>query len=208
MPATAGIDLACRLCSATGMAPVLTPLPRPVLVAEIGAPHGVRGEVRLKSYTADPAAVADYGPLSDEAGRRFEIRTLRPLKDDMLVVTLSGVPDRTAAERLTRTRLYVDRSALPEPEEEDEFYHTDLLGLAVETVAGEAIGTIVAVPNFGSDDLLEVARPGRRSIYVPFTRAVVPTVDIPGRRVVIDPPDGLLDEAGSPADRPPEDGAP
>ncbi len=100
----------------------------------------------------------------------------RPLKDDMLVVAFEGLTDRTAAERLTRTRLYVDRSALPEPDDEDEFYHADLLGLTVETAAGETVGTIVAVPNFGSDDLLEVARPGRPSVYVPFTRAVVPTV--------------------------------
>lgn len=175
------------------------PLPSPVLLAEIGAAHGVRGEVRLKAFTDDPEAFQDYGPLSDDRGRRFVVKAARPLKDDMLVVAFEGVTDRNAAEALTRTKLYVDRSALPEPEDEDEFYHTDLLGLAVETVSGEPVGTVVAVPNFGADDLLEIARPGARSVYVPFTRAVVPTVDVIGRRVVIDPPEGLLAE-----EKPPE----
>lgn len=177
-------------------------LKEPILLAEIGAPHGVRGEVRLKSHTADPEAFQDYGPLFDERGRRYEVRTARLLKDDMLVVAFEGLSDRTAAEKLVRTKLYVDRSALPEPEE-DEFYHADLLGLPVETVSGEAVGTIVAVPNFGSDDLLEIARPGRASVYVPFTRATVPTVDLAARRVVIDPPAGLLDDAAPDA---PSDG--
>jgi 16S rRNA processing protein RimM len=175
-------------------------LKTPILVAEIGAAHGIRGQVRLKSHTADPAAVADYGPLRDDAGRLYRIRSLRPLKDDMLVVAFEGVTDRTAAEKLTRTLLYVDRSALPDPEDE-EYYHADLVGLAVETVSGEAVGRVVAVQNFGADDLLDVSRPGRRSVYVPFTRAIVPVVDLAGGRLVIDPPDGLLDEPGPP---PPE----
>jgi 16S rRNA processing protein RimM len=179
--------------------PLKTTPPRdPVLLAEIGAAHGVRGEVRVKSHTADPEAFQDYGPLFDDRGNAYVVKTARPVKDDMLVVSFEGLTDRTAAEKLTRTKLYVDRSALPEPDDEDEFYHADLLGLAVETLAGEAVGTVVAVPNFGSDDLLEVSRPGRKSVYVPFTRAVVPTVDLPGRRVLIDPPAGLLDDEAPP----------
>lgn len=172
-------------------------LSHPVLLAEIGAPHGVRGEVRLKSHTADPEAFQDYGPLVDDKGRRFTVKNARVLKDDMLVVSFEGLTDRTAAEKLNRTKLYVDRSALPEPED-DEFYHTDLLGLAVETTDGELVGTIVAVPNFGSDDLLEVARTGRKSIYVPFTKAVVPEIDFAARKVLIDPPEGLLDDTPPP----------
>jgi 16S rRNA processing protein RimM len=164
-----------------------SPLSNPVLLAEIGAAHGVRGELRVKSHTADPRDIAAYGPLFDDSGRRFEVRSARLLKDDMLVVSFAGIGDRNAAETLTRTKLYVDRSVLPEPDEE-EFYHSDLLGLAVETVAGEPLGTVVAIPNFGSDDMLEVARPGKASIYLPFTRAVVPTVDLAGRRVIVDPP--------------------
>lgn len=177
----------------------------PVLLAEIGAAHGIRGEVRVKSFTADPEAFQDYGPLYDARGRRFVVRNARPLKEDMLVVAFEGVSDRTMAETLNRTRLYVDRSALPEPEDDDEFYHADLLGLRAVTSDGETIGTIVAVPNFGSDDLLEVARPGRQSVYIPFTRAVVPTVDLAGGRVIVVPPDGLLDETRPDPD---EDGAP
>lgn len=170
----------------------------PVLLAEIGAAHGVRGEVRVKSHTADPEAFQDYGPLFDDKGNAYVVKSARPVKDDMLVVSFEGLIDRTAAEKLTRTKLYVDRSALPEPEDEDEFYHTDLLGLAAVTTGGETIGTIVAVPNFGSDDLLEVARPGRKSVYVPFTKAVVPTVDLAGRRVLIEPPEGLLEDEAPP----------
>ncbi len=174
-------------------------LPHPVLVAEIGAPHGVRGQVRVKSFTGDPSAFQDYGALRDDRGRTFTVTASRPLKDDMLVASFAEIADRTAAEGLTRTKLYVDRSVLPEPDE-DEFYHTDLIGLAVETVSGEPIGTVFAVPNFGADDLLEVRRPAKRSIYVPFTKAVVPTIDFAARRLVIDPPEGLLDE---PAPEPP-----
>lgn len=174
--------------------PVTPPSTNAILLAEIGAAHGIRGEVRVKSHTADPEAFQDYGPLHDDRGRTFEVVSARPLKDDMLVVAFKGVADRTAAEKLNRTRLYVDRAALPEPDDADEFYHADLIGLAVETVGGEPVGTIVAVQNFGADDLLEVRRPGRSSVYVPFTRAVVPTIDAAGRKVLVDPPEGLLDE--------------
>ncbi|WP_245293128.1 ribosome maturation factor RimM [Mongoliimonas terrestris] len=175
-----------------------------VLLAEIGAAHGVRGEVRVKAFTADPQAIADYGPLVDDRGRRYVVTALRPLKDDMLVVRFEGVPDRTAAERLTRTKLYVDRAALPEPDDEDEFYHADLVGLDVVSVDGTPIGSVVAVANFGADDLLEVARPGLRSIYLPFSKAVVPTVDLTARRVLVDPPAGLLDDANAAADAAPD----
>lgn len=168
-----------------------------ILIAEIGAAHGVRGEVRVKAHTADPLAVADYGPLHDSRGSVFRVKSLRHLKDDMLVVAFEGVTDRNAAEKLNRTKLHVDRSVLPPPEEE-EFYHADLIGLAVETTGGESIGTVVAVVNFGADDLLEVRRPGARSVYIPFTRAVVPTLDFAAGKAVIDPPEGLLDEGGEP----------
>ena len=168
-----------------------------VVIAEIGAPHGVRGEVRVKAHTADPLAIAGYGPLHDSRGTIFRIKSLRHLKDDMLVVSFEGLTDRTTAEKLNRTKLHVDRSALPPPDE-DEFYHADLIGLAVETTAGEAIGTVVAVVNFGADDLLDVKRPGRASVYVPFTRAIVPTLDFASGKAVIEPPEGLLDEPGKP----------
>ncbi|PIO98902.1 ribosome maturation factor RimM [Pleomorphomonas carboxyditropha] len=168
-----------------------------ILIAEIGAAHGVRGEVRVKAHTADPMAIADYGPLHDGRGGLFQVKSLRHLKDDMLVVAFEGVADRTAAEKLNRTKLYVDRSALPPPDE-DEFYHADLLGLAVETTAGEPVGTVVAVADFGAGDLLEVRRPGGASVYVPFTRAVVPVLDFAVGKATIEPPQGLLEEGGKP----------
>ena len=126
-----------------------------VLIGVFGAPHGVRGEMRLKSYTADPAAVVDYGPVFTEDGRRFVLKLVRALKDDMVVVRAEGVADRDAAARLTNVRLYVPREKLPEPEEE-EFYHSDLVGLRVETAEGEVLGTVAAVVDFGAGDLLEM----------------------------------------------------
>jgi 16S rRNA processing protein RimM len=176
-----------------------------ILIAEIGAAHGVRGEVRVKALTADPASVGDYGPLHDDRGRTYVVASLRPLKDDMLVVRFEGVADRTAAEKLTRIKLYVDRSVLPEPDE-DEFYHADLIGLAVETVGGETIGRVMAVMDFGAGDLLEVEREHGKSVFVPFTRAVVPTVDLAGGRLVVEPPDGLLDDGKDGPDGEPDEG--
>ncbi|HKS61557.1 MAG TPA: ribosome maturation factor RimM, partial [Xanthobacteraceae bacterium] len=130
-----------------------------VLIAQIGAAHGVRGEVRLKAFTEDPLSVTRYGALESEDGkRRFEIEAVRPAKD-MLVVRLKGVADRNAAEALTNTRLYVAREKLPKPAD-DEFYHADLIGLTAQTASGEAFGTVKAVHNFGAGDLLEIEPAG------------------------------------------------
>jgi len=159
-----------------------------VLVGVFGAPHGVRGELRVKSYTQDPLGIADYDGLHDGAGRPVEIVSARPLKDDLLVVRVKGVNDRDAAQSLTHTKLYIPREKLP-PTEEDEFYTRDLIGLRAETQEGALIGTIVAVPNYGAGDILEIAPPAGETLLYPFTRAVVPTVDIAGGRVVISPPE-------------------
>jgi len=162
--------------------------PRLVCLGQIGAAHGVRGEVRLRSFTADPAAIANYGPLESEDGRVFEIQTLRQAKD-YFVATFSGIADRSAAERLTNTKLYVPRERLPEPSEPDEFYHADLIGLAVVDRAGRQRGTVIAVHNFGAGDLIEV-RPdgGGKTELVPFDAATVPTVDVAAGKIVVDPP--------------------
>jgi len=173
----------------------MTPRPsgKRVLVARIGAAHGVRGDVKLWSFTVDPAAIATYRPLTDASGvRSFEIETMRPAKD-CFVARLKGVADRNAAEALRNVDLYVERTRLPEPDEADEFYHADLVGLAAIHLDGTPLGRVTAVQNFGAGDLLELQPPAGDSIYVPFTAAVVPTVDIAGGRVVIDPPPGLLD---------------
>lgn len=151
-----------------------------ILVGVIGAPHGVRGEVRLKSYTSDPRTIADHPALwSQNGGRTFKIVNARLLKDDMLVVRFDGIADREAAQSLTNLSLFVDRATLP-PAEEDEFYHADLIGLRAADEQGEAIGVVVAMQNFGAGDLIEVAPPQGETFYVPFTRTFVPHVDIAG----------------------------
>jgi 16S rRNA processing protein RimM len=163
-----------------------------ICVARIGAAHGIKGEVKLWSFTADPAAVADYGPLESQDGTlRFEIEALRPAKDH-LVVRLYGVRDRDAAERLTNVDLYVPRARLPAPAAE-EFYHADLIGLRAEDRDGTALATIVGIHDFGAGDLLELRPPGAaNTVLMPFNDATVPVVDIAGGRIVIDPPQGLF----------------
>jgi 16S rRNA processing protein RimM len=160
----------------------------------VGAPHGVRGAVRIKTFTDMPEAVAKYGALEDESGeRRFTLRVTGTAKGDgMVIAQLSGVADRDAAEALRGLRLYVPRAALPAPAE-DEFYHADLIGLSAELEDGAALGTIIAVHDFGAGDVIEIARDVGQPVLVPFTRAAVPVVDIAGGRVVVDLPEGLLD---------------
>jgi 16S rRNA processing protein RimM len=164
-----------------------------VCVGRIGAPHGINGEVRLHSFTADPRAIADYGVLQTKDGkRRFEIASLRHA-GNTLVARLNGVCDRSAAEALRNLELFIPRSDLPPPDE-GEFYHSDLIGLTAITNSGDEIGTIVAIHNFGAGDLLELRVQGRPdTVMVPFTMEAVPLVDLESRRVVIDPPQGLLD---------------
>ncbi len=159
-----------------------------VCLGQIGAAHGLRGEVRLHSFTADPAAIVGYGPLETEDGRIFEIETMRPAKDHF-VAKISGIADRDAAERLKNTKLYVPRERLPEPEQPDEFYHADLIGLAVVNGAGQKRGTVVAVHNFGAGDLIEVMpQAGGKTELLPFDETHVPTVDIAAGKIVVMPP--------------------
>lgn len=155
-----------------------------VCVAQIGAPHGVRGEVRLWTFTADPMAVTRYGSLETEDGKRsFEIEKVRPAKGH-LVARLRGIGDRETAERLTNTKLFVPRERLPQTEA-DEFYHADLVGLRVEDAEGNGIGAVIAVHNFGAGDILEIQPPEGGAMMLPFTEAVVPEVDIKGGRLVV-----------------------
>jgi 16S rRNA processing protein RimM len=164
-----------------------------ICVAQIGAAHGVRGEVKLWSFTADPMAVKDYGPLETEDGTaQIEIETLRPAKDH-LVARLRGVVGREAAEKLRNVRLFMPRARLPKIEDDDEYYHADLIGLAVVDRAGALVGTVVAMQNFGAGDLVEIrAEGGADTVMLPFTATNVPEVDIAGGRMVIDPPQGLF----------------
>jgi 16S rRNA processing protein RimM len=169
---------------------------RLVAVAEIGAAHGLKGEVRLRSFTQSPMDVAKYGALIAPGGRQFEVASARPASGaspNMLVVKLKGVSDRNAAEALTGTRLSVPYERLP-PADAGEFYHADLVGLAAFSPAGEVLGTIVAVQNYGAGDLLEIEPSTGASILVPFTEAAVPEVDVAGGRVVAIPP--VFDDKG------------
>ncbi|UEM02086.1 ribosome maturation factor RimM [Skermanella rosea] len=169
-----------------------------VCVGQIVGVHGVRGLVKLKSFTGDPAAIADYNPLTDHTGtRRFTVELQSAMKDYWLA-RVQGVADRTAAEALRGVLLHVERDRLPPPEDEDEFYHADLIGLPVLRPDGERIGTVVALHDFGGGDMLEVALPDRRTAMVPFTRAIVPVVDVAGGRIVADPPEDLLAPPGAP----------
>ena len=153
----------------------------------IGAAHGVRGAVKLWTFTEDPFAVKRYGPLSTKDGaREFEIASAREAKGH-LVVQLKDITTRDEAERLNGLELYVPREKLPATDE-DEYYHADLIGLAAVTTADEPLGRVIAIHNFGAGDILEIAPPNGATMLLPFTNAVVPSVDVAGGRVVIELP--------------------
>ncbi|GAA2827504.1 16S rRNA processing protein RimM [Aminobacter aminovorans] len=175
----------------------------PIQMAVIGAAHGIKGELRVKTFTGDPLALADYGPLYAKDGRAFEIAAIRPA-NEVVVVRFKGVIDRNAAEALTGTELFVDRSALPDDGDEGEFYHADLVGLAVRDETGEPVGKVFAVQNYGGGDILEIQYQGRKGVLIPFTQAAVPVVDVSGGFVAIDTvAAGLVDDeddADAPSD--------
>ncbi len=167
--------------------------PPRVCVGAIAGAYGVRGEVRLKSFCAEPQAVADYGPLWSEDGTRSFTVTLGAAVAQGFAARLSGVATREEADALRGVRLCADRAALPDPGE-DEFYHADLIGLEVFDPGGVSLGRVKAVLNHGASDLLELARPaGQASVLVPFTRAIVPTIDLARGRLIADPPEGLIE---------------
>jgi 16S rRNA processing protein RimM len=179
-----------------------------VLMGRISDAHGLKGEVKIASFASQPEDIVAYGPLTDEAGKRhFEIEALRPLKGGTLIARLKGVPDRNSAEKLRGTGLYLARALLPEPED-DEFYHADLVGLTAHAPAGEAIGEVIAVQNFGAGDLLEIRLPGEggQTLLVPFTQARVPEVDLKARTLIVLPePAEEAEEDGDWSGEPPED---
>lgn len=158
----------------------------PIQMAVIGAAHGIKGEVRVKTFTGDPLALGDYGPLHARDGRTFEVQDIRPA-GTVVVVRFKGVVGRSAAEALTGTELFIDRSALPAEDDEDDFYHADLIGLAVCDDTGATIGKIVAVQNFGGGDILDLTLGGRKGVLIPFSKAAVPEVSVAGGYIRIDP---------------------
>jgi 16S rRNA processing protein RimM len=164
-----------------------------VCVGAVTGSFGVRGEVRVKSFCAEPSDIASYGALGTEDGQRsFDITLTRPVKSGF-AARLSGVPDKDAADALRGTRLYAPRSALPSLPD-DEYYYSDLIGLTVLDTGGVEIGQIAAVMDHGAGDILELRGKGLKgSVLIPFTAQIVPTVDLTAGRVIIDPPEGLLD---------------
>ncbi len=180
----------------------MSKLENPVLMATIGAAQGLRGEVRVRSYTEDPTALGDYGHLRSEDGRVFEILEIREAKT-VVIVRFRGINSRETAEALNGLELFVDRDNLPDDElEDDEFYYADLEGLEAVDQDGKSYGTVTAVHDFGAGDLLELKGPGRRPALIPFSEAAVLEIDLEGGKILIDPrAAGLIED-------PDEDGPP
>jgi 16S rRNA processing protein RimM len=173
-----------------------------ICVGRIGAAHGTGGEVKLWPFTAERDAIARYGAMETaDRTRQLEIVSLRPGKD-FLIARFKDIANRDAAERLRNVELFVPRARLPEPAP-DEFYQADLIGLTVVDLAGRTLGRIVAVRNFGAGDLLEISgsealvdsAASDETVLIPFTATMVPNVDVASRKVIVDPPSGLLNEA-------------
>ena len=169
--------------------------PNKILLGQIGAAHGIKGQVRIATHTQDPQAIGSYGPLdTDRPGLTVTLTGVR-LQKNVVIAHIKGISDRTAAEQLNGVRLYVDRDRLPDTEDEDDFYHADLIGLDARLDSGVSIGKVSAVPNFGAGDLIEVRDDTSGDTYLyPFTRAVVPHIDIAGGFLTIvvplDAPEG------------------
>ncbi|WP_316357381.1 ribosome maturation factor RimM [Devosia sp.] len=166
-----------------------------IFLGQIGAAHGIKGQVRIATHTQDPEAIGSYGPLdTDRPGLTITLTKVR-LQKNVVIAHIKGISDRTAAEQLNGVSLYIDREKLPETEDEDDFYHADLIGLDARLESGVTIGKVSAVPNFGAGDLIEVRDPQSGDTFLyPFTRAVVPHVDIAGGFLTIvvpmDAPEG------------------
>ena len=165
--------------------------PDRICVGAIAGSFGVAGEVRLKSFCADPEAIAGYGQLWTEDGNRsFTVKLTRPVSGG-LGARISEITTKEQADSLKGTRLFADKSRLPKLPE-DEFYHADLIGLEVRDTGGALIGHVHAIHNHGAGDLIEVFGPGlKQTLLLPFTCAVIPTVDLAARRLVADLPEGL-----------------
>lgn len=165
-----------------------------IAVGRFGAPHGVRGEIRVKSYTADPLAIASYGELQDRAGtRKFRLTSTRHVKDDMLVARIAGAADRTAVEALVNEELFIERAQLPAPAE-DEFYLSDLIGLEARLRDGTRFGRVRNVLNFGAGDILEIDTGASDTAMLAFAKAIVPEVNIAERYIVVEPPEEIEGE--------------
>ncbi|TCT43116.1 ribosome maturation factor RimM [Martelella mediterranea] len=168
----------------------------PVLMATIGAAQGLRGDVRVRCFTANPLSVGDYGNLHAEDGTTFEILEVRPGKNNMIVIRFRGVNDRNAAEALRGLNLYIERENLPDEElDDEEYFYADLEGLEVFDQDGKSYGSVSAIFDFGAGDLLELKGPGRRPVLIPFNENAILEVDFSERHILVDPiAAGLIDE--------------
>lgn len=150
-----------------------------ILLGQIGAAHGIKGEVRIATHTQDPEAIGSYGPLETDRPGLTIVVTKARLQKTVVIASIKGISDRTAAENLNGVNLFVNRDKLPPPEDEDDFYHADLLGLDARLQSGVSIGQVSALLNFGAGDLIEVRDPQSGDTYLyPFTKAVVPVVKV------------------------------
>ena len=186
----------------------MSKLQNPVLLAKIGAPHGVQGQLRVTSFTEDNLALGDYGPLYSKDGKKFTVTKARPAKN-VVVVTFKEVTSRELAEQCRGLELYIERSKFPEPDDEDDFYINDLIGMQAVDPSGQVIGKIIAIENFGAGDLLEIAptensgKSTGSTWYIAFTRQNVPDIDLQNRRITIARPDEISerDEDGQDPDK-------
>ena len=183
----------------------MTKLENPVLMATIGAAQGLRGEVRARAYTSDPASLGDYGLLHSLDGRTFEVLEIREAKN-VVIVRFRGINDRNAAEALNGLELYIERDNLPDEElEDDEFFYADLEGLEAVDDKGVGYGTISGIYDFGAGDLLELKGPGKRPVLIPFSEAAVLEIDLESGKILIDPlAAGLVDNPDDLIGKPPK----
>ena len=145
---------------------------------------GLRGEVRIKTFTENPEDVAAYGPLTAGGGRKVTLAVVT-VTEDVVIAKVEGVEDRAAAEALKGLELFVDRAVLPATEG-DTYYQADLVGLVVETPGGEKVGKVMAFHNFGGGEVMEVSVDGRTETeLLPFTADVIAAVDVADGKVVI-----------------------
>jgi 16S rRNA processing protein RimM len=164
-----------------------------ILLGAIAGVHGVRGEVKVKSFTADPLAIATYGPLYDDDGRKFELKlSQKAAKDTIVIAKIDGIVDRNAAEALKGKRLYAPREALPAIEDESEFYAHDLIGLKVEDRNGKNLGKVVDLADYGAGDIIAIAGGPDGDFELPFADRFVPVVDLAAEKIVVDLPEDFF----------------
>jgi len=163
-----------------------------ICLAEIVGVHGIKGMLKIKAFGDNPDDLPDYAPLCDDTGKEYKFLTYNP-HGNIYLASLAGVTDRTQAEKLRGTKLYVTRDLLPAIKDEGTYYHTDLIGIAAKDESGTVIGKIISVGNFGAGDLLEIKPVKGASYFVPFTNAVVPHVDLAKKEATVIVPPGLLD---------------